>query len=316
MQLAWNCYLCNMFGDFKIYSAPIQGFTDYVWRNTHNELFNSVDTYYTPFMRVVNNEIPHRDIKDILPSNNIAPIRPQVLACGVEQTVMMVNRLKEYGYQCVDLNMGCPHPPIAKKKKGSGILPFPDDCGKLFMELSKIQGIEYSIKMRLGYDDDDQWKKILALFDIIRPTEVVMHPRTGKQLYGGNVDYAQFAEFIECCSFPVIYNGDIQDADQILWLKERYNNLSGVMVGRQFLCCPNFLEETQSVEQIRRFHDLLYFRYAEKLTGGEHQLLNKMKTLWQYLLPNADRKKMKIIIKSRNLQEYKNAVNQLFDTLN
>lgn len=314
--MALICYLCNMFGDLKIYSAPIQGFTDYVWRNTHNELFNSVDTFYTPFMRVVNNEIPYRDIKDILPSNNIAPIRPQVLACGVDQTVMMVNRLKEYGYECVDLNMGCPHPPIAKKKKGSGILSFPDDCGKLFMELSKIQGIEYSIKMRLGYDSDDQWKKILALFDIIRPTEVVMHPRTGKQLYGGNVDYAQFAEFIECCSFPVIYNGDIQDADQILWLKECYNNLSGVMVGRQFLCCPNFLEETQSVEQIRHFHDLLYARYAEKLTGGEHQLLNKMKTLWQYLLPNADRKKRKIIIKSRKLQDYKSAVNQLFDALN
>lgn len=313
--MAWICYLCNMFGDLKIYSAPIQGFTDYVWRNTHNELFNIVDTYYTPFMRVVNNGIPHRDIKDILPSNNIAPIRPQVLACGVEQTVMMVNRLKEYGYQCVDLNMGCPHPPIAKKKKGSGILPFPGDCEQLFMELSRIHGVEYSIKMRLGYDSNDQWKKILALFDIIRPTEVVMHPRTGKQLYGGNVDYAQFAEFIKCCSFPVIFNGDILDAEQILWLKERYNNLSGVMVGRQFLCCPNFLEETQSMEQIRRFHDLLYFRYAEKLTGGEHQLLNKMKTLWQYLLPNADRKKRKLIIKSKSLQGYKSAVSQLFDTL-
>lgn len=316
MQLAWICYLCNMFGDLKIYSAPVQGFTDYVWRNTHNELFNIVDTYYTPFMRVVNNEIPHRDIKDILPSNNIAPIRPQVLACGVDQTVMMVNRLKEYGYQSVDLNMGCPHPPIAKKKKGSGILPFPGDCEQLFMELSRIHGVEYSIKMRLGYDSDDQWKKILALFDIIRPAEVVMHPRTGKQLYGGNVDYAQFAEFIECCSFPVIYNGDIQDADQILWLKERHKKLSGVMVGRQFLCSPNFLEKTQSVEQIRRFHDLLYFRYAEKLTGGEHQLLSKMKTLWQYLLPNADRKKRKLIIKSKSLQGYKSAVSQLFDTFN
>lgn len=286
--MGWFCYLCKMFGELKIYCAPIQGFTDFVWRNTHNELFNCVDVYYTPFMRVVNKEIPHRDIIDILPSNNLAPIRPQILACDIDETIMMVDRLKEYGYHLVDLNMGCPHPPIAKKKKGSGILPFPEKCRQLFLKLSEIPGVEYSIKMRLGYDNEDQWKKILPLFDIICPNEVVVHPRTGKQMYGGNVNFSEFAEFLECCKFPVFFNGDIHSAEQILWLKEHYERLSGVMVGRQLLCCPSILEEMQSMDQIKHFHDLLYIRYAEILTGGDHQLLNKMKTLWQYFFPNAD----------------------------
>ena len=56
-----------MFEDLKIYCAPLQGFTDYIWRNTHAEMFGGIDTYYTPFMRMVNGEIPKRDIHDILP---------------------------------------------------------------------------------------------------------------------------------------------------------------------------------------------------------------------------------------------------------
>lgn len=71
-----------MFEDLKIYCAPLQGFTDYIWRNTHAEMFGGIDIYYTPFMRMVNGEIPKRDIHDILPENNTAPIRPQINLCA------------------------------------------------------------------------------------------------------------------------------------------------------------------------------------------------------------------------------------------
>ena len=88
-----------MFEDLKIYCAPLQGFTDYIWRNTHVEMFGGIDIYYTPFMRIVNGEIPKRDILDILPENNTAPIRPQIIACAPTDSVMMATKMKEMGYE-------------------------------------------------------------------------------------------------------------------------------------------------------------------------------------------------------------------------
>ena len=301
-----------MFEDLKIYCAPLQGFTDYIWRNTHAEMFGGIDIYYTPFMRMVNGEIPKRDILDILPENNTAPIRPQIIACAPTDSVMMATKMKEMDYHCIDINMGCPHPPIALKKKGSGILAFPDECKQTLSALAQIPDMEYSIKMRLGYDDAQQWKSILPLFESINPKEIVLHPRIGKQLYKGEINFEQFMEFAQSCRYPLIYNGDIQSIEQIHTIKEKCPNLSGVMIGRKLLATPDLFETEKSAEKIRLFHDLLLERYSEKLTGGEHQILSKMKTLWEYLLPDGDKKARKLIKKSNNLTKYNEAVNLIF----
>ena len=263
-------------------------------------------------MRMVNGEIPKRDIYDILPENNTAPIRPQIITCAPTDAVMMATKMKEMGYHCIDINMGCPHPPIALKKKGSGILAFPDECKQTLSALAQIPDMEYSIKMRLGYDDAQQWKSILPLFESINPKEIVLHPRIGKQLYKGDINFEQFMEFAQSCRYPLIYNGDIQSIEQIHAIKEKCPNLSGVMIGRKLLATPDLFETEKSAEKIRHFHDLLLERYSEKLTGGEHQILSKMKTLWEYLLPNSDKKTGKLIKKSNNLTKYNDAVNLIF----
>ena len=310
--MALNHYLCNMIEDLKIYCAPLQGFTDYIWRNTHAEMFGGIDIYYTPFMRMVNGEIPKRDIHDILPENNTATIRPQIIACAPTDAVMMATKMKEMDYHFIDINMGCPHPPIALKKKGSGILAYPDVCKQTLSALAQIPDMEYSIKMRLGYDDAQQWKSILPLFESINPKEIVLHPRIGKQLYKGEINFEQFMEFAQSCQYPLIYNGDIKSIEQIHTIKEKCPNLSGVMIGRKLLATPDLFETEKSAEKIRHFHDLLLERYSEKLTGGEHQILSKMKTLWEYLLPDGDKKARKLIKKSNNLTKYNEAVNLIF----
>lgn len=310
--MTFNAYLCNMFEYLKIYCAPLQGFTDYIWRNTHAEMFGRIDTYYTPFMRVVNGEISNRDIQDILPENNTAPIRPQIIACAPTDAVMMTTKLKELGHRLIDINMGCPHPPIALKRKGSGTLAHPNECKDLFTALAQIPDMEFSVKMRLGYDDAQQWTSILPLFKHINPKEIVLHPRIGKQLYKGEINFAQFIKFAQSCPYPFIYNGDIQSIEQISALKEKCPNLSGVMIGRKLLASPDFFEAEKSIDKIKCFHDLLLERYSEKLTGGEHQILSKMKTIWEYLLPDSDKKARKLIKKCSSLSKYNVAVNLLF----
>ena len=61
-------------------------------------------------------------------------------------------------------------------------------------------------------------------------------------------------------------------------------------------------------EKLHIMHTSVYNQYAAQLEGGDGQLLNKMKTFWEYLAPNADRKLMKAIHKSTSLSKYNQAI--------
>ena len=301
-----------MKGGFKIYCAPLQGFTDFVWRNAHAEVFGNVDIYYTPFMRMVNHSIPNRYIADVNPENNVARIRPQILATNPEDATLMVKQLRDMGYTEIDINLGCPHPPIAGKKKGSGMLAHPAMCEQLFVALSKIEEVRYSIKMRLGYDSFHQWQDILPLMHIISPMEIVVHPRMGKQMYRGEVNTDEFSMLYEACHYPIIYNGDITSTSQIELLQHRYPQLSGVMVGRALLAKPYLFCNFVDGADLERFHTLLYSQYQKHLLGGEHQILTKMKSLWEHFLPDADKKLRKAIKKCNSIAHYEQIVAQIF----
>ena len=54
----------------KIYSAPLQGFTEAVWRNVHDKVFGGIDGYYTPFLRYEHGEIRNKDKRDVERKNN------------------------------------------------------------------------------------------------------------------------------------------------------------------------------------------------------------------------------------------------------
>lgn len=301
-----------MISNTKIYCAPLQGFTDFVWRNAHAEVFGNVDIYYTPFMRVLNHSIPHRHIVDVQPENNVARIRPQILGTKCEDASLMVKQLRDLGYTEIDINLGCPHPPVALKKKGSGMLAYPTLCEELFVALSKFEDVKYSIKLRLGYDTANQWQQILPLMDIISPMEIVVHPRIGKQMYRGDVDMEVFSALYEACHYPIIYNGDICSENDIVRVTNLFPRLSGVMIGRALIAKPFLLSNQAGNTDLEGFHSLLYSQYQNMITGGEHQLLTKMKSLWEYFLPDADKKLRKAIKKCNSISKYNQIVAELF----
>ena len=98
-----------------ILSAPIQGWTDHVWRVAHAQVFGGIDAYYAPFMRVEHGAIRKRDLRDIQPENNPGiHVVPQVLACRASDMALMLQAVADMGYDEVDINLGCPHPPVAR----------------------------------------------------------------------------------------------------------------------------------------------------------------------------------------------------------
>lgn len=299
-----------MNNDIKIpvLAAPLQGVTDNVWRMAQHEVFGGVDAYYAPFMRVEHGEVRRKDLRDVNPERNpgIALV-PQILACVPDHALMMVQALKQLGYTRIDINMGCPFPPIALHRKGSGMLAYPDLVEALFKSLASVEDVEYSVKMRIGWDRNDQWRDILPLMDIIKPVNIAIHPRTGKQQYKGELDIEQFEALLASSAWPVIYNGSLRTVEDIKSTIQRYPTLAAVMVGSGLAANPGMLAPDATPDDYRRFHDLLVEGYTEQLNGGEAQLVRHLQDIWQTFLPGIDRKLFKAIRKSRTLDQYQNA---------
>ncbi len=291
-----------------VIAAPLQGVTDNVWRMAQHSVFGGVDAYYAPFMRVEHGEVRRKDLRDVDPQRNQGiTLIPQILACQPDHALMMVDALQQMGYKRIDINLGCPFPPIALHRKGSGMLAYPELAEEMFKALATVEGVEYSVKMRIGWDKNDQWRDILPLLDIIRPANIAVHPRTGKQQYKGELDIQQFEALLAASPWPVIYNGSLRTVEDIEQTLQRYPTLAGVMVGSGLAANPGMFAPDASPDDYRRFHDLLVEGYTEQLNGGEAQLVRHLQDIWQTFLPGTNHKLFKAIRKSRTLDQYENA---------
>ncbi len=289
-------------------SAPLQGVTDNVWRMAQHSVFGGVDAYYSPFMRVEHGEVRRKDLRDVEPDRNAGiTLIPQILACQPEQALMMTDALKQRGYSRIDINLGCPFPPIALHRKGSGMLAYPDLVEALLRALATVDGVEYSVKMRLGWDQPDQWRDVLPMMEIIRPVNIAVHPRIGKQQYKGDLDIGQFEALLAASSWPIAYNGGLRTVEDIEAVMSRYPNLAAVMVGSGLAANPGMFAPDATTDDYRRFHDLLVDGYTEQLNGGEAQLVRRLQDIWQTFLPGIGHKLFKAIRKSRTLDQYQAA---------
>ena len=302
----------------KIYSAPLQGYTEAVWRNLHSSVFGGVDTYYTPFLRYERNEIRSKDIRDVERKNNtVSSLVPQIIASSPEEMQPLLQLIRAEGYDRVDINMGCSFILQAKRKRGAGILPYPDMVSALMQEVSNNNDIAFSVKMRLGWESKDEWRELMPILNDAPLCSVTMHSRLGVEQYKKSVDVEAFAEFYNECKHPVIYNGDILTLSDIKQIGERFPNLEGVMLGRGLLANPalaiEYKEDRGFTNQekatlIRTMHDKMYEELSPRLLGNT-QFLSKMKPYWEYLLPDMIKKEKKAILKSSTIEKYMMNVN-------
>lgn len=300
-----------------IYAAPLQGFTETAWRNAHAQSFGGVDAYYTPFIRLEKGEIRNKDKRGVSPGENTVPrLIPQIIASEPDELEKLVTFLMIQGYREIDLNMGCPFPLIVRRGKGSGILSHPEKVAALLEAMKTFPEVCFSVKMRLGWENAEEWRKVLPLLNRSCVKQVTLHPRIGKQQYKGVVDMEAFRRFYEACELPLVYNGDLCTVTAVREILEAYPRLKGVMLGRGLLADPSlakaFREEPMSEDEIKartfRMHRLMYLYYQRIIEGGDAQLLTKLKAIWEYLLPDLDKKVRKAILKSNRLDTYLRAV--------
>ncbi len=304
----------------EIHFAPLQGYTDSIFRKLHTEIFGGVDKYYTPFIRVERGDFRKKDIRELPDETELCTI-PQIIASTKPEDIeKMVAMLEEKGYKEVNINMGCPFPMIAKHGMGSGLLADKEAVKAMIKVLEAHPSMQFSLKTRLGYDDENQ---IFEMTDIINNfpfTEVTMHPRIAKDQYSGDINHPKFAEFAKVCKHPLIYNGDVTTLDDINKISTVYPTLKGIMIGRGLLMNPALASEYKNEEIMSdkekrdKCKQLIkkLFTQCEELMNGEEQSVAHVKAYFEYLLPDIEKRNRKKVLKANKAEKLRGAIAEFF----
>jgi len=307
-----------------LYLAPLRGFTEYIYRNAFARHFGGFDVAVAPFIPTMTAaRFKKTHLKDVLPENNHAmPVIPQIIGNNPEDFIPLAKRLFDLGYGTVNWNLGCPFPMVAKKQRGSGLLPHPQKI-EAFLEatLPAIPN-RLSVKVRLGRKKTDEILTLLPIFNQYPLDEVIVHPRTGKQMYDGQPNLDMFEKCLEACAHTTVYNGDINDLATFKGFSKRFKTVERWMIGRGALVNP-FLpaaiksgqdSATDKVEVFRAFYDDLFEQYCQVFHGPGH-LLDRMKGFWTYFSRSFkdSRKIKKKIHHTHKLDRYLKIVEQFFE---
>lgn len=300
--------------------APLQGYTDDVYRRIHHELAGGITTYYTPFVRMEGGGVRSKDLRDILPDHNQGvPVVPQIIVKSMKEFDYLTGIIEEKGYTELDVNMGCPFPMQAKHGRGSGLLAHTDIVEAIATAIKEKNHLHFSVKMRLGWEDGNEWKPVLNLLNETPLRQITLHPRIGKQQYKGEVDMQAFEEFYALCKHPVIYNGDVCTLEDIQRLESAYPKLAGIMIGRGLLARPSLAKEYAEGKEMPKndrrnllhsMHDRLKAHY-EGTVNSEAQLHSKLRLFWEFMEAELDRKVYKKLMKAGNLKNYLAAVREV-----
>lgn len=307
----------------KLYFAPMEGITLSVFRNMFETWFPGTDVYFSPFL--VANQTLHfknKEIRDILPENNQGiSLVPQLLTNRADQFAWGIRELMTYGYREINLNLGCSMPQVAKRGKGAGFLADPEALDRFFDEafgLINGESVKVSVKMRAGIGDPEEIRKLTSVINRYPFSEVIVHPRLMKELYGGTPHMDAFRYVYDTCVHPVSYNGDVYTAADYERICSEYPKLHAVMIGRGFLRNPGLMREIRGEEAvplsyIREYHDALFEAYCS-LYPDQRQAVTKMKELWYYMrhLFEDREREMKEIKKAASPAQYREAARRMF----
>ncbi len=302
----------------RLEMAPLEGLTTYVFRNVFAQYFGHVDKYYTPFLSLhKEKEFNHKERQEVLPENNKGLwVVPQVMTNSSEDFLRAAHTLKELGYTEVNINLGCPSGTVVPKCKGAGMLAEPERLEQFLEECFEKTPMKISIKTRLGMEAEEEWEKILAIYNRFPLEELIVHARVREDYYKNPVRLEAFGKALAESKCPVCYNGDIFTIEDYVRLTEHFPKLEAVMLGRGLLRNPRLAEEIvnrektgEKDERLQAFHDELYSAY-QQILGGERNVLFKMKELWSYLIysfPEKE-KQLKKLHKLKTCAEYESWV--------
>lgn len=306
----------------QLYMAPLEGITGYIYRNAYYKCYGDIDRYFAPF--IMSKKLNQKEIRDILPENNQGmELVPQILTNRAEDFLAIAKAIQSYGYQLVNLNLGCPSPTVTSRNRGAGFLELTRELNRFLEEIFTACPAKISIKTRIGVEDEEEWQQLLEIYEKYPLEELIVHPRLKTDQYKpGTIHREAFEMAAEKSCHSLCYNGDITSVSDYDELLQQFPETDKIMLGRGILRKPWLPSEIkngekkdpqQYKEKLKEFHEELLNGYVDYMSGDKNTLY-KMKELWAYLgtsFTNPE-KYLKKIRKAQRVSEYKIWADNLF----
>lgn len=303
--------------------APMEGLTSYLHRQLHHALFPGVDRYYTPFLSPAAAHVfTPRELQEIAPEHNQGlRLIPQILTKEPADFLWAAEKLRDMGFEEVNLNLGCPSGTVTAKGKGAGMLRDPEALERFLEEVFRRSPVKISVKTRLGMASPEEFPELLRIFNQYPICRLIIHPRVREDYYRGKVRLELFELALRESRNPVCYNGNLTTAAEIRAFSAAYPQVQALMLGRGLIADPALAEKAKGGppadrEKLREFHDRLFEAYRLSY-GGPRNAMFRMKEVWLYqkCLFQDSEKLWKKLRKTTDLAEYKEITARFFEEL-
>ena len=305
-------------------SSPLQGFTDFRFRNAFHKHFGGIDTFYSPYIKLNGKLVVKGSYeRDILPENNTTlEVIPQIITNDAEEFLFVAKYVQQMGYKELNWNLGCPYPMVAKCGMGSGLISNTSQIEHILKRVHNETDIIVSMKMRMGYENPTEILDVFPILEQYPIKNIAIHARIGKQLYKGGVDLDSFQKCLDTSKQKIYYNGDITSVAKFKELEERFPSIDHWMIGRGLIAdpfLPSMIKNNTTdypknrFEIFEAFHDEIYQQYDAYLQGPT-PIRMKMLGFWEYFSESFSnpQKTFKKIKKAGNSKNYEAAVKEIF----
>jgi nifR3 family TIM-barrel protein len=278
--------------------APMQDVTN-LWFMKVIAHYGSPDYFFTEYFRVNDTSRLNPKILAAITENDTGrPVFAQMIGESVPDLARTAKELCKYNTAGIDFNMGCPAPRIYRKNVGGGLLREPEKVERILAELRfVVNDRPLTVKMRVGFENTDNFYKILDIIARQNIDLLSLHGRTVKDMYHGVVKYDLIAEAVKRVDCPVLANGNINSATTAMEVLSQ-TGAAGVMVGRWAIGNPWLFDQIRqalagqtiipvSLVKVRNYIDRLW-QTPTASTMPERARVGYLKMFLNYIALSVD----------------------------
>ena len=237
----------NVVIDSKLSLAPMAGVTDVAFRQICAEMGAGL----TCTELVSSKALCYKDKKTFSLLQQFPGEHPAAVQIFGNDPVCMAEAAQlaiEYtGADILDITMGCPMGKIVNNGDGAALMKDPEKAGRIVEAVVKAVQVPVTAKFRRGWDMGScncvEFAKTLEAAGV---SAVAVHGRTRAQVYGGNADWNCIREVKEAVKVPVIANGDIWEAKDVLRILQ-HTKADMAMIGRGCFGNPWIFQQAKAL---------------------------------------------------------------------